>query len=86
MRRADLSPGPQDTGANMNRYVAMGTSVSMGVASDGVAFDLNTLLTSPTPIGPLISLDGVHPSAAGQAVLASAARAAIIQTYGDISP
>lgn len=33
---ADLSPGPSETGANMNRYVAMGTSVSMGVASDGV--------------------------------------------------
>ncbi len=53
---------------------------------DGIAFDLNSVLTSPTPFGPLISLDGVHPTAAGQAVLASAAKAAIIQTYGNISP
>ena len=39
-------------------------------------------LTSSTPFGSLISLDGVHPSPAGHAVLADAAVRAINATYG----
>lgn len=53
-------------------------------AKDGVSFDLNAILASSTPFGSLISLDGIHPTAAGQAVLASAAKAGIIQKYGNI--
>jgi hypothetical protein len=53
-------------------------------AKDGVPFNLQALLTSPSPFGPSISLDGIHPSAAGQAILAAAAKAGIIQTYGGI--
>ena len=33
---ADLSSGPDGDPANLNRYVAMGSSISMGGASDGV--------------------------------------------------
>lgn len=58
---------------------------SIRTAKSGVAFDLSALLTSSAPFGALISLDGVHPSAAGQAVLAGAAKAGIIQTYGSIT-
>lgn len=39
-------------------------------------------LTSSTPYGPYISLDGVHPAALGHSVLAHAAAVAINRTYG----
>ena len=45
------------------------------------AFKVADLLLSKTPFGPNISLDGVHPSAAGQALLATAAARAINATY-----
>jgi hypothetical protein len=38
-------------------------------------------LTSDTPYGPLISLDGVHPSAAGHHILAREAAKALNVTY-----
>jgi hypothetical protein len=44
-------------------------------------FSVITMMTSTTPYGPLISLDGVHPSAGGAAVLAHAAAVAINATY-----
>jgi lysophospholipase L1-like esterase len=44
-------------------------------------FSAVTLLTSPQPYGPLISLDGLHPSAAGSAVLAEAAASALNARY-----
>jgi lysophospholipase L1-like esterase len=40
------------------------------------------LLLSNTPFGANISLDGVHPSSQGQALLAIAAAQAINATYG----
>jgi len=46
------------------------------------AFRVSDLLLSNTPFGPTISLDGVHPSTAGQALLASAAAQAINAAYG----
>jgi hypothetical protein len=46
------------------------------------AYSIISQLTSSTPFGTLISLDGVHPSPAGQAVLADAAVRAINATYG----
>jgi hypothetical protein len=45
-------------------------------------FSVAALMSSATPYGPLISLDGIHPSAAGAAVLAHAAAAALNETYG----
>lgn len=54
-------------------------------AKEGVPFDLNAILTSSTPFGTLISLDGIHPTGAGQAVLAAAAKSAIMQKYGAIT-
>jgi hypothetical protein len=44
-------------------------------------FSATTLLTSDAPYGPLISLDGVHPNAAGHAILAREAAKALNVTY-----
>jgi len=70
--------------ANANGYATFSLGALYDIAKDGVVFDLNAVLTSSTPFGTLISLDGIHPTAAVQAVLATAARAGIIQTYGSI--
>ena len=45
------------------------------------AFSVVTLMTSVTPYGPYISLDGIHPSAAGSTVLADAAARALNARY-----
>lgn len=45
-------------------------------------FDLGTVLFSNTPFGTYMSLDGVHPNSAGQALLADAAAQAISARYG----
>jgi hypothetical protein len=50
------------------------------------AFNMSNVLFSSTPFGPNISLDGVHPSARGQAILADAAARAISSTYGITIP
>ena len=71
--------------ATENGYATFSLGVLYDVAKDGVEFNVSNILTSATPFGNLISLDAVHPSAAGQAVLASAAKAAIIQKYGGIT-
>ena len=52
----------------------------------GVPFDLIGFMTSGQPYGPTISLDGVHPTAAGHAILADAASKAIRKTYGKTKP
>jgi hypothetical protein len=44
-------------------------------------FNAITMLTSAQPFGPYISLDGLHPSAEGAGVLASAAAAALNARY-----
>jgi hypothetical protein len=46
------------------------------------AFDMYDVLFSSAPFGANISLDGVHPSAQGQAILAAAAAQAINARYG----
>ena len=46
------------------------------------AFRVYDLLFSSAPFGPNISLDGVHPSARGQALLAAAAAQAVNARYG----
>ena len=44
-------------------------------------FSVVALMTTATPYGPYISLDGVHPSALGATVLADAAAAALNERY-----
>ena len=65
-------------------------TVSLGEVYDksknGVPFDLISFMTSGQPYGPTISLDGVHPTAAGHAILANAAFKAIQKTYGKTKP
>ena len=45
------------------------------------SFDMSGVLFSKAPFGPYISLDGVHPTAQGQAILATAAVQAINARY-----
>ena len=46
------------------------------------ALNMYNVLFSNTPFGANISLDGVHPSAQGQAILAAAAAQAVNARYG----
>ena len=48
--------------------------------------DVVNILFSSTPFGSQISLDGVHPSSSGQAILANAAARAIAAKYGVAIP
>jgi len=66
--------------ANANGYAYF----SLGALYDlpKPSLNLGNVLFSNTPFGSNISLDGVHPSAAGQGILASAAVAAINAKYG----
>jgi lysophospholipase L1-like esterase len=45
-------------------------------------FSAVALMTTATPYGPYITLDGFHPSALGHTVLAQAAAQALNSTYG----
>lgn len=45
------------------------------------AFNVQSLFQSATPFGPYMSLDGLHPNAAGQSILAQAAARALNETY-----
>jgi hypothetical protein len=65
-----------------NGYAFFSLGALYNESKEDVPFDLETYLKSGTPYGKLISLDGVHPSAKGQGVLARAARRAIQRTYG----
>ena len=49
-------------------------------------FSAITMLTSAQPYGPLVSLDGLHPSAEGSRVLAEAAANALSSQYGMVFP
>ncbi len=71
--------------ASENGYATFSLGVLYDTSKDGVAFDINTILTSNTPFGPNISLDSVHPSLAGNQILAAAAKAAILAKYGTIT-
>jgi hypothetical protein len=51
-----------------------------------INFNLVDVLFSSDPFGPNMSLDGVHPSSQGQALLAAAAAQAISATYGVAIP
>ena len=71
--------------ATANGYATFSLGALYDTAKDGVTFDLTTILTSQTPFGPKMSLDGIHPSLAGQQLLMAAAKAGIIARYGSIS-
>jgi lysophospholipase L1-like esterase len=68
--------------ATENGYAVFPLGVLYNKSKEDVPFELNTYLRSDAPYGKWISLDGVHPNAAGHSVLARAARVAIQQTYG----
>ena len=70
--------------ANTNGYALFSLGSLYDTVKDGAPFDLNSILTSQTPFGTLMSLDGIHPSPAGHAILASAAQAGIVAKYGEI--
>ena len=64
-----------------NDYAVFALGELFSISKRDVPFDLTSYLTSATPYGPLISLDGVHPSAEGHRILAKAAHKAIVHQY-----
>ena len=88
---------PQDMDVIGAQLTAMNAYIGAVAAQNGFAFfDLDplygrrdlkapfgatTLLTSDAPYGPLMSLDGTHPSAAGHHILAREAAKALNMTY-----
>ena len=71
--------------ANENDFATFSLGALYDTSKDGVPFDVNAILTSSTPFGSRISLDSIHPTLAGQQVLMTAAKAAIIAKYGAIT-
>jgi hypothetical protein len=69
--------------ASENGYAVFALGELFNESKKHVPFDLNAYLTSATPYGELISLDGVHPSAEGQKLLAKVAHVAIVQQYAN---
>lgn len=70
--------------AGENGYASFSLGALYDKSKEDVPFELETFLKSAAPYGELISLDGVHPSEKGAAVLARAARHAIQRTYGSL--
>jgi len=70
--------------ASENGYAYFGLSSLYDLPKP--ALNMVNVLFSSTPFGPNISLDGVHPSAQGQTILANAAVQAINRTYGVAIP
>ena len=68
--------------AEANGYAFFQLGSLYNGAKQGIAFSIERLLASDEPYGPLVSLDGVHPSRAGHTVLARAAADAINARYG----
>jgi hypothetical protein len=68
------------TKAAENGYAYFSLDAVYGLAKP--RFSVSDLLFSNTPFGAYISLDGVHPSSQGQALLATAAAQAISAAYG----
>jgi hypothetical protein len=85
-----------DIGAINARMAQINTHIRARATENGYAYfalsalydlpkpplNMYDVLFSKTPFGPNISLDGVHPSAQGQAILASTAAQAINARYG----
>jgi hypothetical protein len=66
--------------ADANHYAYFSLESVYGLPKGSL--DMSAVLFSSTPFGPNMSLDGVHPSSAGQAILANAAVEAINTRYG----
>jgi lysophospholipase L1-like esterase len=62
-------------------YFPLGTLYEGVALETKPAFDAWAIMTTAQPYGPYISLDGIHPSADGQRVLADAAATALNSTY-----
>lgn len=67
--------------ASSNGYALFSLEALYATSKDGVPFNLQSYMTSATPYGERISLDGVHPSAVGHRILANAAIDAINSRY-----
>ena len=72
------------TKANENGWAYFSLDAVYGLPKPSL--DLVKILFSSAPFGSNISLDGVHPSAAGQSILATAAAQAISAKYGVVIP
>ncbi len=68
--------------ARAHGFATFALSALYDQANKKAPFDAVQLMTSATPYGPLVSLDGVHPSGAGSSVLATAAWKAVTARYG----
>jgi len=91
---------PSDVSAINARMAAINTHIQAQAAANGYAYfalsalydlpkgslNMYNVLFSSTPFGPNMSLDGVHPNAAGQTILANAAVAAVNARYGTAIP
>ena len=67
--------------AQARGYAFMSLDALYGAPGVRVPLNVVALVTSPTPFGPFMSLDGLHPSAAGQTLLAQAAAQALNARY-----
>ncbi|HET7456519.1 MAG TPA: SGNH/GDSL hydrolase family protein [Gemmatimonadaceae bacterium] len=97
---ADYVITPSDMSAINARMAQINTHIQAQAAANGYAYfslsalydlpkpslDMYKVLFSSTPFGSNMSLDGVHPNAAGQTILANAAAQAVNQTYGTAIP
>jgi len=72
--------------AEAHGFAYFALSALYEVANTKPPFSAITMLTSPQPFGPLVSLDGLHPSAEGSRVLAEAAAAALAAQYNMVFP
>jgi lysophospholipase L1-like esterase len=70
--------------ANENDWAYFSLDAVYGLPKPSL--NLTNILFSSAPFGSNISLDGVHPSSAGQAILATAAAQAIGAKYGVTIP
>ena len=98
----DYVLGPSEVAQLDAQFAAMNTIIRAEAEARGFAyfalsalyeqantkapFSAITMLTSPQPFGPLVSLDGLHPSAEGSRVLAEAAAAALAARYNMVFP
>ena len=72
--------------ADAHGFAYFALSALYEVANTKPPFSAITMLTSAEPYGPLVSLDGLHPSAEGSRVLAEAAAAALAARYNMAFP
>ena len=67
--------------AQARGYAFMSLNALYSAPGVRVPFNVVALMTGATPFGPFMSLDGLHPSAAGQTLIANAAAQALNARY-----